>query len=413
MTRYEQAKAIYDGFDIDTENAINTISTIPVSIHCWQGDDVSGFESDSTLSGGIQVTGDYPGKARNFEELKMDFLEAIKHIPGTKRINLHAIYAISTSTIDRDQIKGKHFDPWLEFAKEHDLKIDFNPTFFAHPMVKDNLTLSSPDERVRAYWIRHGIACRKIAKYIGEKQGSPCLFNVWIPDGMKDIPSDRLGPRIRLRDSLDQIMDEDYSDEYVIDAVESKVFGIGLESYTVGSSEFYMNYAKEKGICCLLDNGHFHPMENVADKISSLLMFNNYVALHITRSVRWDSDHVVRLDDTIQDIADEILASGQPERFLIGLDFFDASINRIAAWVIGSRNMQKALLKAALKPFQELKKLQDEGNFTKLLVLQEELKMLPFNDVWQEYCRRQNVEPDSSWFDKLLEYEKTYLHVRK
>ncbi len=413
MNKYFHAKETYANFGVDTDQAIQKLKKIPVSIHCWQGDDVSGFENDISLSGGIQATGNYPARARNFEELKTDFLEAISHIPGKKRINLHAIYAVSNCPIKRDQIKPEHFEPWLEFAKEHDLKIDFNPTFFAHPMVKDNLTLSSSDETVRSYWIRHGKACRRIARYIGEKQESPCLFNIWIPDGMKDIPADRQGPRRRLKDSLDQILAEDYSDEFIIDAVESKVFGIGLESYTVGSTEFYMNYAKEKGICCLLDNGHYHPTENVADKISSFLIFNKYVALHVTRPVRWDSDHVIRLNDEVQEIANEIVASNQTERFLIGLDFFDASINRIAAWVIGSRNFQKALLKALLMPFAEMNRLQNIGDFTKLLALQEELKTLPFYAIWQEYCHQSNVEADMSWFDSVMEYEQIVLKERK
>lgn len=279
-------------------------------------------------------------------------------------------------------------------------------------MVKDNLTLSSPDDSVRSYWIEHGKACREIAAYIGEKQGSPCLCNIWIPDGMKDIPADRIGPRQRLKNSLDQILDQAYPEEYIIDAIESKVFGIGLESYTVGSSEFYMNYAKEKGICCLLDNGHYHPTENVADKISSMLLFNKHVAFHITRPVRWDSDHVVRLDDVIKEIAQEIIASGQTKRFLIGLDFFDASINRIVAWVIGSRNFQKALLEAALTPHRELKQLQDSGDFTKLLALQEELKTLPFYDIWNKYCIEEQVASDMKWYEEVKAYEKKVLLPR-
>lgn len=412
MRKFEEATTTYEHYGVDVEHALAVLAKIPISIHCWQGDDVGGFERGMALDGGIQVTGNYPGKARNFAELKADFLEAIKHVPGTKRINLHAIYAVSDKPVERDQLKPEHFDPWLDFSEEHGLKIDFNPTFFAHPMVKDNLTLSSPDDQVRAYWIRHGIACRKIARYIGERQGSPCLFNIWIPDGMKDIPADRLGPRRRLKDSLDQILAADYGDQYVIDAVESKVFGIGLESYTVGSSEFYLNYAKEKHICCLIDNGHYHPTENVADKLSSLLLFNKFVALHVTRPVRWDSDHVIRLDDTIQELADEIIASGQPERFLIGLDYFDASINRIAAWTIGARNIQKALLKALLKPFNKLRELQDSGDYTRLLVIQEELKTLPFNEVWAEYCRREHVEADLSWLEQVLAYEQAILCKR-
>lgn len=412
MNRYQQAKEIYSKFDIDADEAIQIVKQIPISIHCWQGDDVTGFENNSALSGGIQATGNYPGKATTFEELKADFLEALKYIPGMKRINLHAMYAVTSGMIDRNELKPEHFDPWLEFAQENNLKIDFNPTFFAHPKAKDNLTLSSPDNETRNFWIEHGKVCRDIAAYIGEKQGSPCLFNIWVPDGMKDIPADRFGPRKRLEDSLDRILTIEYNKEFIIDAVESKVFGIGLESYTVGSAEFYMNYAQKKGICCLLDNGHYHPTENVADKISSMLIFNKFVALHVTRPVRWDSDHVVRLDDTIQEIANEIIASKQHERFLIGLDFFDASINRIAAWIIGTRNFQKALLKAALYPHEMLMELQNNGDFTKLLVIQEEIKTLPFHDIWVEYCLRQNIPSDFSWYDDVLKYESEALKKR-
>lgn len=403
----------YLKFGIDVHKAINTVKEIPISIHCWQGDDIKGFEShQSSLSGGIQVTGNYPGKARNFNELKKDILEAIKYIPGKKRLNLHAIYAVTKTLTERDELKPEHFDEWIEFALSNNLKLDFNPTFFSHPMVKNNLTLSSPDQEVRQFWIRHGKACRKIAAYIGKKQQSPCLFNVWIPDGMKDIPADRLGPRMRLKESLDEIFSDHYDDSVIIDAVESKVFGIGLESYTVGSHEFYMNYAKEKNIQCLLDSGHFHPTENVADKVSSLITFNKYIAFHVTRAVRWDSDHVILFDDVTKDIAREIIATGRPDRFLIGLDYFDASINRVAAWVIGTRNFQKALLYAALMPFERMKELQNKANYTELLVLQEEMKTLPFSSVWEAYCQQQNVISDFTWYDEVKSYEKNELLKR-
>lgn len=406
MNRFDEAKKAYSALGINPENALSVLRAIPVSLPCWQGDDVTGFEKKpSALSGGIQSTGNHPGKARNFAEWKADFKKAASHIPGTKRINLHAMYAVTDNFVDRDALKPEHFEAWLAFARENGLKIDFNPTFFSHPMVKDNLTLSSPDDKVRAFWVRHGIACRKIAASIGERQGSPCLNNLWIPDGMKDIPADRLGPRKRLKESLDQIFAVRYPKEHLIDSVESKVFGIGLESYTVGSAEFYLNYAKEKGICNLLDSGHYHPTENVADKISSLLLFSDHVALHLTRPVRWDSDHVVRLDDATEEMAQAIISSGTPEKFSIGLDYFDASINRVAAWIIGARNIQKALLKALLIPWETLRKLQDQGDFTRLLALQEELKTLPFSAVWAEYCAREKVASDAGWIDDVLKYE--------
>lgn len=409
----DYAKDQYRRFGVDVEKAIELVQNIPVSIHCWQGDDISGLlQAEHALSGGIQVTGNYPGKASTFEELKQDFLKAIENIPGTKRINLHAIYAVSGGFVDRDELDPEHFEPWIEFALKYNLKIDFNPTFFSHKKVKDNLTLSSPDDEIRSFWIEHGKRSRKIAAYIGKKQGSPCLCNIWIPDGMKDIPADRLGPRKRLKDSLDQIYSVKYSDSTIIDSVESKVFGIGLESYTVGSSEFYMNYAAQNNVNALLDNGHYHPTENVADKISSLLLFNEYIALHVTRPVRWDSDHVVLFDDTLKEIAKEIIGSNHSERFLIGLDFFDATINRVAAWVIGSRNLQKALLYAALYPYELLKTYQDDGDFTSLLVIQEELKTLPFNVIWENYCERNNVPKDGKWLSDIRRYEKEVLLKR-
>ncbi len=413
MSRFEDAKKIYESFGVNVEQALDTLKKIPISIHCWQGDDVRGFESDEqALTGGIQATGNYPGRAHGFKELSRDLEKAFQHIPGSKRVNLHAIYAVSDKPIGRNDIKNEHFDPWLEFAKKNNVKLDFNPTFFSSPMVKDNLTLSSPDEEVRSFWIEHGVISRDIAAYIGEKQESPCLFNVWIPDGMKDTPADRVGPRLRLKDSLDKIFKKPLKDDVVIDAVESKVFGIGLESYTVGSQEFYMNYAQQKGVCCLIDNGHYHPTENVADKLSSMLIFNKYVALHVTRPVRWDSDHVVLFDDITKDIAREIIQSKQPERFLIGLDYFDASINRIAAWILGTRNFQKALLQALLLPHEYMTKLQNNGEFTELLVLNEELKTLPFHDVWEAYCKSENVSPDMTWFDDVKTYEKEILSKR-
>ncbi|PWM72773.1 MAG: L-rhamnose isomerase [Bacillota bacterium] len=409
MNRFEQAKEMYARLGTDVEKALAALDKIPVSMHCWQGDDVNGFDSADSLSGGIQATGNYAGKARNFEELTADMEVAFKYIAGKKRINLHASYAVTDEKVERDAVEPKHFDKWLEFAKKNDLGIDMNPTFFSHPL-SENGTLSAADETVREFWVRHAKAVRKISAYIGEKQGSPCLCNVWIPDGMKDIPADRVAPRARLKKSLDEIYSVKYDDKYIADSVESKVFGIGLESYTVGSFEFYMNYAAKNGICCLLDNGHYHPTEMVSDKISSMLLFNDKLALHVTRPVRWDSDHVVLFEDELREIAKEIVFAGAEERVLIGLDYFDASINRIAAWIVGMNNMRKALLYALLLPAAKLKKLQAEGNNTELMVLNEECKTLPFGDIWDEYLRRSGVE--KNWLPKIRKYEQDVLLKR-
>ena len=410
MTRFENAAEIYKKYGVDAESALKRLSGIPISVHCWQGDDVTGFESREALSGGIQATGNYPGKATTPEELMSDYEFALSLMPGKKRINLHAIYAITDEKIERDNIKPEYFDKWIEFAKKNGLGIDFNPTFFSHPMSSEGLTLSHPDKNVRDFWVRHGITCMETAHYIAQKLGDKVLYNLWIPDGLKDIPADRLTPRLRLKESLDRIFAVRYDD--VICAVESKVFGIGVESYTVGSSEFYMNYAAKNGICCLLDNGHYHPTEVVSDKIPSMLAFNEYVALHVTRPVRWDSDHVVLFEDELREIAKEIIRNNAEERVLIGLDYFDASINRISAWVTGQRAMEKALLYALLMPYDEMKKLQDTGDFSRLMVLGEELKTLPFGDIWDEYCRRSGVPCGMEWFDLIRGYEDRVLKKR-
>ena len=407
---YQAAKKEYAAFGVDTEEAIKRLSEIPVSLHCWQGDDVQGFMNKDALSGGIQTTGNYPGKARNFEELKKDLEMAFSLIPGKKRLNLHAIYAVSDKKVELEKLTIKEFEPWLDWALPKGIAIDFNPTFFSHPMVKDGLTLSSPDKKVRDFWIAHAKACRAIACEIGKRQGSPCLHNTWIPDGLKDVPSDRLAPRMRLKESLDEIFSVKYPKEYILDSVESKVFGIGVESYTVGSSEFYMNYAAKNDILCLLDNGHYHPTEVVSDKIPSMLAFYDKVALHVTRGVRWDSDHVVLFEDELKEIAKEIIRNNADKRVLIGLDYFDASINRISSWVVGDRNMQKALLYALLLPNDKLKTLQDEGRFTELMYETEQTKTMPFGAVWEEYLRRQNVP--ARWFEKVQVYEKEVLSLR-
>jgi len=408
----------YADLGIDVEKALTVAAGVPVSIHCWQGDDVTGFECGSSSGGagnGIQATGNYPGKARNFEELKADFLKAASLIPGKKRVNLHACYAVFNKEnpyVDRDKIEYRHFAPWVEFAKSNGFGIDFNPTCFSHPNVKDGLTLSSPDETVRRFWINHCKASRRIANEISGQLGGKVLNNIWIPDGFKDIPSDRLTPRLRLKAALDEIFEEKY--DGVTDCVESKVFAIGVESYTVGSSEFYMSYAASRSdVYNLLDNGHYHPMEFVSDKLSALQPFFDKIPLHVTRPVRWDSDHVVLFDDELREIMKEIVRNDALEKVLIGLDFFDASINRIAAWVIGTRSAQKGLLYALLQPNERLKRLQDEGNFTERLMLLEEIKTLPFGEVWEEYCRRQNVPAsDEEWFAEVKKYEKDVLSAR-
>ena len=411
--RYQSAKEMYGKLGIDTDTVLDTLSKVPISMHCWQGDDVGGFDNKGALSGGIATTGNYPGKATTAEQLMADIDEALSLIPGKHRINLHASYAIfeESEWVDRDKLEPKHFVKWVEFAKERGLGIDFNPTYFSHPKAAE-YSLTSPDDEIRAFWIEHTKACIRISQYFAEELGSPCLLNIWIPDGFKDIPADRMGPRARYMDSLDRALAMDYNEEKVLVCLESKVFGIGLESYTAGSAEFTMNYVMSRGIIPLLDNGHYHPTEMVSDKLSSLLLFHDKISLHVTRPVRWDSDHVVLLDDETKEIAKEIVTHDALERVLIGLDFFDASINRIAAWVVGMRNMQKALLIALLRPNQKLKCLQDTGQFTELMVLQEELKSYPFSDVWDYFCEINQVPKQEQWFEQVKKYEVEELQTR-
>ena len=405
---YENAREKYAAYGVDTDKAIETLKNVAVSMHCWQGDDVTGFDSRETLSGGIQATGNYPGKATTPEQLMEDIDKAMSLIPGKKKLNLHASYAIFDGDFaDRDKIEPKHFEKWVKFAKERNMGIDFNPTFFSHPMVKDNLTLSSPDEEVRRFWIEHGKRCIEISQYFAEQTNSVCVMNIWIPDGYKDIPADRYAPRKRFKDSLDEILSVPYDKSKVYITLESKVFGIGLESYTVGSAEFCMNYVNEKKITPLMDNGHYHPTELVSDKISSMLLFDDKIALHITRPVRWDSDHVVLFDDETREIAKEIVRNDALDRVFIATDYFDASINRISAWVTGMRNVQKALLFALLQPSDKMKKLQDEANMTELMVLSEEFKTMPFGDVWEKYLEVENVKAD--YLTEIKEYEKKVL----
>lgn len=412
MSRYDEAKKIYSDIGVDTEAALDVIKNIPISMHCWQGDDVNGFDNRDALSGGIQTTGNYPGKAATPDELMADIDKALSLTPGKYKLNLHASYAVfeKGKFADRDAIKPEHFKKWVDFAKERNMGIDFNPTFFSHPMVKDNLTLSSPDEETRKFWVEHGRHCIEISDYFAYETGVPCVMNIWIPDGYKDIPADRLGPRARFKRSLDEILDTPYDKSMVFPCLESKVFGIGLESYTVGSAEFCMSYIAEKGITPLLDNGHYHPTEMVSDKIPTMLLFNEHLALHVTRPVRWDSDHVVRFDDETREIFKEIVRCNALDRVFIATDYFDASINRISAWITGLRNVEKALLFALLQPNDTMRKLQDSADMTSLMVIQEELKTAPFGDVWEEYLHRENIQND--YLTEVKKYESEVLIKR-
>lgn len=411
---FELAKKAYEKWGINVDEVLNTLKRVPISIHCWQGDDLRGFEvNQQELSGGIDVTGNYHGKARTPEELRSDLEKALSLIPGKHRVNLHAIYAETNGeVVERDQLEPKHFENWIQWAKENGLGLDYNPTLFSHPNAADGLTLSHPNEEIRKFWINHCIGSRKIAEYFGKELGTPALTNIWIPDGYKDIPSDRLTPRRRLKESLDKIFAVDTDERYSLDAIESKLFGIGSEAYVVGSHEFYLHYAMKNNKLCLLDTGHYHPTETVSNKISSMLLFSEKIALHVSRPVRWDSDHVVILDDELREIALEIVRNDALDRVIIGLDFFDASINRVAAWTIGTRNMIKALLYAMLVPNQYLKQLQEEGNFTDRLALMEEFKTYPFGAVWDYYCEKMGVPVRESWLEEVKLYEQEVLIKR-
>lgn len=411
MNAYTLAKERYAALGVDTEGVLNTLKDVTVSVHCWQGDDVVGFDAKEALSGGIQTTGNYPGKATTPEQLMADFDEVLRLTPGKKKLNLHASYAIfeDGEFADRDAIQPKHFSRWVAYAKERGLGIDFNPTFFSHSMVKDGLTLSSPDEAIRKFWVEHGKRCMAIAEYFAEETGKPCVINFWIPDGYKDYPADRLSPRRRYAQSMDEILSVPYDKTKVFPCIESKVFGIGLEAYTVGSAEFCTNYVNTRHITPLMDNGHYHPTELVSDKISSMLLFNDRLALHITRPMRWDSDHVVLFDDETREMMKEIVRADALGRVFLATDYFDASINRISAWVTGLHSVQKALLYALLEP-KSLKKLQDKNNFTELMVRQEELKTMPFGAVWEEYLRRENIPQD--YFSEIKRYEADVLSRR-
>ena len=412
MTRYEEAKKIYAAMGVDTDAAIAKLKEIPVALHCWQGDDVTGFDHDGPLTGGIQTTGNYPGKARTPEQLMQDMDKALSLMPGKKKLNLHACYAIfeEGEYADRDKLEPKHFAKWVEFAKERNMGIDFNPTFFSHDKVKDGLTLSSPDEETRKFWIEHGKACIRISEYFAKETGIPCVMNIWTGDGYKDIPADRMGPRVRYKESIEAILAEPFDKNLVKPCVESKVFGIGVEAYTVGSAEFSLSFAAMHDGCLpLMDNGHYHPTEVVSDKIPALLAFFPEIALHITRPIRWDSDHVVLFDDETKEMAKEIVRNDGLDRVYMALDYFDASINRISAWVVGFRSWQKALLSALCTPNAFLAELQDKNSMTELMVMQEEIKMYPFGEVWNEYCRQCGVADGMNWLDDIKAYEKDVL----
>lgn len=408
---YNFAKEAYQKVGVDTEKALDILKDLTVSLHCWQGDDVVGFDSKEALSGGIQTTGNYPGKATTPEQLMQDFDQVLRLTPGKKKLNLHASYAVfeNGEYADRDSIQPKHFAAWVKYAKERNLGIDFNPTFFSHPMVKDGLTLTSPDPKVRKFWIEHGKRCLEISEYFARETGIPTVMNIWIPDGFKDMPADRLAPRKRYMESLDEILSIDYDKSKVFVTLESKVFGIGLEAYTAGSAEFCMNYVSSRHITPLMDNGHYHPTEMVSDKISSMLLFNDRIALHVTRPMRWDSDHVVLFDDETREMMKEIVRANAIDRVFIATDYFDASINRISAWVTGLRSVQKALLFALLEP-ASIKELQESGNFTELMVRLEEEKTMPFGAVWDEFLKRANVPAD--YYSEVKRYEETVLSKR-
>jgi L-rhamnose isomerase len=411
---YAMAKERYAMLSVNTNQALNTLAQIPISLHCWQGDDVGGFESPGAdLGGGLAATGNYPGKARNADELRRDLDKVYSLIPGTHRLNLHAIYAETDGRkVERNELRPEHFAAWIDWAKDTGHGMDFNPTCFSHPMAESGFTLASYDEGIRQFWIEHCIACRKIGEHMGRELGTPCVTNIWIPDGFKDIPVDRKAPRMLLKDSLDRILAEKIDPRYNLDSVESKLFGLGSESYVVGSHEFYLGYAIANHILLCLDSGHFHPTEVISDKLSAVLTFLDEVLLHVSRGVRWDSDHVVILSDELQAIAQEIVRGDFLHRVHIGLDYFDASINRVAAWVIGARNTMRALLLALLEPIAQLRELEVAGDYTSRLALLEELKGMPFGAVWDYFCLQQGVPVGISFMDEVQVYEKQELSKR-
>ncbi|MGO3608502.1 MAG: L-rhamnose isomerase [Enterococcus gilvus] len=412
--RYEDAKARYAEIGVDTDTALKKLQDVKISMHCWQGDDVKGFlNPDGELTGGIMATGDYPGAAHTPDQLRQDIEKALSLIPGSHKINLHAIYLDTDEAVDLNEIEPKHFEKWARWANEQGIGLDFNPTFFSHPMMKDGMTLAHPDQDVRDFWIEHGKRSRKIAEYLGKETGQTCINNFWMPDGMKDNPIDRYNPRKRMMESLDEIFSEDLNEDYTQESVESKLFGLGAEAYTVGSHEFYMGYGltRDKLIC--LDAGHFHPTEVISNKLTSLALFSKGIMLHVSRPVRWDSDHVVIMDDELQEIGKEIVRNDLLGKTNIGLDFFDATINRVAAWVIGTRNTQKALLKAMLEPIEDLKEMELDLNYTKRMAMTEELKDFPYADVWNYFCEQNDAPVGMNWYDEVMNYERDILSARE
>ena len=414
-TSYSLARERYAAFGVDTESALSTLETVPISVHCWQGDDVGGFETDGGITGGgIMATGNYPGRASTIDELRQDAAKALSLIPGKHRFALHGSYLDRGQgpVPDRDAIEPAHFQSWLDWAQSIGIKLDFNSTYFSHPKAADGFTLSHQDSGIREFWVEHGKRCREISAFFGRKQGEPSVHNIWIPDGMKDTPADRKAPRERLIESLDAMLAEPTDPQHNLDAVESKLFGLGAESYTVGSHEFYLGYAIKNQTVLCLDAGHYHPTESIADKVSAVMPFIPRLLLHVSRGVRWDSDHVIVLNDDLLAIARELATNGYLDRTHVGLDFFDASINRIAAWVIGVRNMQRALLIGLLEPTTRLRDAESAGDYTERLALQESAKSLPFGAIWAEYCRRKEVPDDGDFMEPIREYEKTVLASR-
>ena len=411
--RYQDAKARYAEIGVDTEAALKKLQDLKISMHCWQGDDVKGFlNPDGELTGGIMSTGNYPGAAHTPDQLRQDVEKAFSLIPGSHKLNLHAIYLDTDEPVDLDEIEPRHFAKWASWANEQGVGLDFNPTFFSHPMMKDGMTLAHPDKEVRDFWIEHGKRSRKVAEYLGKETGQTCINNFWMPDGMKDNPIDRYTPRKRMMESLDEIFTENLNEEYTQEAVESKLFGLGAEAYTVGSHEFYMGYGLTRNKLICLDAGHFHPTEVISNKLSSLALFSKGIMLHVSRPVRWDSDHVVIMDDELQEIGKELVRNDLLGKTNIGLDFFDATINRIAAWVVGTRNTQKALLKAMLEPTEDLKAIELDFDYTKRIVLTEELKDFPYADVWNYFCALNNVPVGMDWYEEVKNYEKDVLALR-
>jgi len=412
--RYELARQQYADHGVDTDAALARLGDVAISLHCWQGDDVLGFENvGESLGGGIAATGNYPGRARTPDELRADATKALSLIPGTHRFNLHAFYGeFGGRRVDRDEIAPEHFAGWIAWAKELGIGLDFNPTFFSHPKAADNFTLAHADPAIRAFWIRHGIACRRIGEAMGAALGRPCVTNHWIPDGMKDTPVDRLGPRERLVASLDEMFAAPIDPAHNLDALEGKLFGLGIESYTVGSHEFYFGYALSRRLLYALDTGHYHPTETIADKISAVLLFVPEILLHVSRGVRWDSDHVVVLNDDLTAIGQELVRGNFLGRTHIGLDYFDASINRVAAWVVGTRNMLKALLAAMIEPIGTLRTVEASADYTSRLALQEEYKTLPLGAVWDYYCESRNTPPGSCWLTEIKRYEAEEMRKR-